>query len=411
MRVLRIIPVMNPSSGGPCQGIRNIVPELEKLGIHNEVVCLDDPREEFLKKDNFSITALGPAKGPWAFNANLVPWLQENLGRFDVVIIHALWLYHGYGFMKALKLYKKQLADQGKDIVIPRYFVMPHGMLDPYFQYAPERKIKAIRNWIYWKLIERKLINNADGVLFTCMSELLLARIPFRPYHPRKELNIGYGVQSPPPFANSMAESFLEKCPQVKNHSFILFLSRIHDKKGVDLLINAYLKIHEKSQADKNFPPNRQSVPKLVIAGPGLETEYGKRMQQLVVNDEKLRDSVLFPGMLSGDAKWGAFYLSEAFILPSHQENFGIAVVESLACGKPVLISNKVNIWQEISDLNAGIISDDTLEGTIKLLENYLLTTKEKKIEMGKQARLTYKKKFDVVEMAQQWVNVISQVI
>ncbi len=411
MRVLRIIPVMNPSSGGPCQGIRNIVPELEKLGIHNEVVCLDDPREEFLKKDNFSITALGPAKGPWAFNANLVPWLLENLGRFDVVIIHALWLYHGYGFMKALKLHTKQLADQGKDIVIPRYFVMPHGMLDPYFQYAPERKIKAIRNWIYWKLIERKLINNADGVLFTCMSELLLARIPFRPYHPRKELNIGYGVQSPPPFANSMAESFMEKCPQVKNHSFILFLSRIHDKKGVDLLINAYLKIHEKSQADKNFPPNRQSVPKLVIAGPGLETEYGKRMQQLVVNDEKLRDSVLFPGMLSGDAKWGAFYLSEAFILPSHQENFGIAVVESLACGKPVLISNKVNIWQEISDLNAGIISDDTLEGTIKLLENYLLTTKEKKIEMGKQARLTYKKKFDVVEMAQQWVNVISQVI
>jgi glycosyltransferase involved in cell wall biosynthesis len=76
--------------------------------------------------------------------------------------------------------------------------------------------------------------------------------------------------------------------------------------------------------------------------------------------------------MLEGDAKWGAFYGCEAFVLPSHQENFGISVVEALACDKPVLISSKVNIWREISEDNAGIVEEDTLEGVRRLLRLYL---------------------------------------
>ena len=91
-----------------------------------------------------------------------------------------------------------------------------------------------------------------------------------------------------------------------------------------------------------------------MIAGPGLDTAFGREMRQLA---ESLcpqpstltpQPAVFFPDMLTGDAKWGALYGCEAFVLPSHQENFGIAVVEALACGKPVLISNQVNIWREI---------------------------------------------------------------
>jgi hypothetical protein len=76
--------------------------------------------------------------------------------------------------------------------------------------------------------------------------------------------------------------------------------------------------------------------------------------------------------MLSGAAKWGALYGCEAFVLPSHQENFGIAVVEALACGKPVLISDQVNIWREIVEDGAGLVEGDTEEGVEKLLRNFL---------------------------------------
>ena len=147
MKVLRIIPSMNPASGGPCQGIRTIIPELEKAGVENEVVCLDDPGEAFLGKDSFTIYPLGPVKTPWQYSPKLAPWLVENIGKYDIVILHALWLYHGY----ALRKVARQLKSAGARV--PKIYVMPHGMLDPYFQKAGERKLKAARNWVYWKLI------------------------------------------------------------------------------------------------------------------------------------------------------------------------------------------------------------------------------------------------------------------
>ena len=407
MKVLRIIPSMNPSSGGPCRGIRNIIPELEKLGIYNEVVCLDAPLHNFLEKDGFTITSLGPSKGAWQYSPKLIPWLLDNLSRFDVVIVHALWLYHGYAFYKAFKKYKKLHNGMGRELNYPKFFVMPHGMLDPYFQQASERKIKAMRNWAYWKLIESKLVNNADGLLFTCKMELLLAREPFRPYHPKQEINIGYGVEPPPPFETTMCSAFHEKCPQVKDQPFILFLSRIHEKKGIDHLIEAYGNVLDNMQGHKKSVGGKPSFPKLVIAGPGLETPYGKKMQQLVSESGTLQESVFFPGMLTGNAKWGAFYLSEAFILPSHQENFGIAVVEALACGKPVLISNQVNIWREIIEVGGGVVEEDTTAGTQKLLEAWLrISCKEKKV-MGDQALSSYINNFSIIHAAKRFSQLV----
>jgi glycosyltransferase involved in cell wall biosynthesis len=78
------------------------------------------------------------------------------------------------------------------------------------------------------------------------------------------------------------------------------------------------------------------------------------------------------PHRLRKSEKWGVLYGCEAFVLPSHQENFGIAVVEALACGKPVLISDQVNIWREIVEDGAGIAEADTEEGVVKLLKKFL---------------------------------------
>ena len=337
---------------------------------------------------------------------------MNNFHRFDVIILHGLWQYPGYAVRKALNHFVQDQLNRGEFIKkAPKLFVMPHGMLDPYFQKATGRKLKAFRNWVYWKLIENKVVNEADGVLFTCEEELLLAREPFRPYRPKKELNVGYGITDPPKKTAAMKAAFMEKCPQLQNRPYLLFLSRIHEKKGVDLLIQAYSKIVYTSATTESPALSiakmsardcllkqyeNTEMPALVIVGPGLETPYGHQLQQIVGLSPKLKNSIHFVGMLSGDSKWGALYGCEAFILPSHQENFGIAVVEALACSKPVLISDQINIWKEIFDAGGGLITQDTLQGTVSLLNRWIELSEAHKVELKTNARKLYETKFSI---------------
>jgi len=401
MKILHIVGSMDPASGGICQGIRSGDAVMVSLGATREVVSLDDPAASFLGMDSFPIHALGPAIGPWQYAAKLKPWLIANLSRFDVFIINGLWIYPSYTAWEVMKIIRGKNRED-KKIKIPQIFVMPHGMLDPYFQIAPNRKLKAIRNWFYWKLIESKLVNNAEGVLFTCEKELLLARKTFRPYHPKKEINVGYGIIPPPLFSPDMHNSFAEKCAGINDEPFLLFISRIHKKKGVDILIESYEVMVRKALADK------KQVPKLVIAGPGLSTSFGKKMIDLANSYTNLEGLVFFPGMLAGNAKWGALYGCEAFILPSHQENFGIAVVEAMACEKAVLISDQINIMTEISSGGGAIISTDTLDGTTESLKLWLNLSIAERHIMGSRALATFKKYFDVKSSAAFFLKAIS---
>ncbi len=382
MKILRVIPSMDPKQGGPCQGIRNAIPELKKLGITTDVVSLGNPKAAYLGHDPFTIHSIGEPKTSWKYNKNLIPWLLKNFSSYDVVVVHGLWQYHSYAAIKALLTYRQSNTKS------PKVYIMPHGMLDPYFQKAPERRLKALRNDVYWKLFEKKVINQSDGVLFTCEEELLLARTTFPNYNPKKEINVGYGIQPPPKYNSNMKVALASKAPQWNGNPFLLFLSRIHPKKGVDLLIKAYL------QLDNEL----ENLPQLIIAGPN-DNDYAKEMQVLASSSPK----ILFPGMLSGDAKWGAFYESEAFVLPSHQENFGIAVVEALACAKPVLISDKVNIWREIAKGNGGIVKGDSENETYDLLKRWLLMNIIKKKEKSNSALKVYHEYFTIRKAAQQF--------
>ena len=100
--------------------------------------------------------------------------------------------------------------------------------------------------------------------------------------------------------------------------------------------------------------------------------------------------------MLQGDAKWGAFYAAEVFALPSHQENFGIAVAEALACGTPVLISNKVNIWREIAEDGVGLVEEDDLAGTTRLLERWRALSTEERMEMAAKGKPSFERRYNV---------------
>ncbi|HET8854944.1 MAG TPA: glycosyltransferase, partial [Salinimicrobium sp.] len=324
---------------------------------------------------------------PYSYCNRLESWIKENVLNFDAIIVHGLWQYSSFGSFS----FWQRLKSKGEKV--PKIYLMPHGMLDPYFQSARGRKLKAIRNYIFWHLIENKVVNGADGVLFTCQEELLLARKTFWAYKPKAELNIGYGIMPPPAYQQEFQEEFIKTCPEVKGRSYWLFLSRIHPKKGVELLAEAYLELRRQFH----------EIPDLIIAGPGLNSSYGKKLQKLSKNAP-----IYFTGMLEGSAKWGAFYGCKAFILPTHQENFGIAVVEALACGKPVLTTNKVNIWREIFNGNGGIISEDTAEGIYSMLNTWKSLREDKQRQMGINARNIYRSNFTVEKAAEKMLTSIS---
>ena len=104
--------------------------------------------------------------------------------------------------------------------------------------------------------------------------------------------------------------------------------------------------------------------------------------------------------MLTGDLKWGALRAAEVFVLPSHQENFGIAVVEALACGKPVLISNKVNIWREVQEDGAGLVADAGPDGTAALLTAWFAWSADEREALGRRARASFEKRYQVDQAA-----------
>lgn len=389
IKILRVIESMDPSYGGPCQGIRNSIPELNKLGSTNEVVSIDDENSTWPVHDTFPIYKLGPGKGPWGYAPKLLSWLKANLSHYDVVVVHGLWQYYGIAVRKAIEWLKAEKKS------VPKFYIMPHGMLDPYFQKAPERRLKAIRNLIFWNLVERKTVNAADGILFTCQEELILARKTFSGYLPKKEINVGYGILPPPEISKKDIDRFRQKNHILNGEEYFLFLSRIHPKKGLLNLINAYSVATEK----------KEQFPKLVIAGPGVSEDYGQSLYKLVQKDENLKNKVSFIGMVTGKDKWAAFYGAKAFVLPSHQENFGIAVVEALACKCPVLISDKVNIWREITKGEGGLVAEDSLEGTSSLFEEFLHLTDTKSHAMKDKAYITYQDNFTVALAAQNFLS------
>jgi len=381
---------MDPRSGGPCEGIRNVIPELESWGITHEVVCTDWLNAGYSNNDPFKTYAIGSKNPNCYFKKNLIPWLREHIPNYSLIVVHTLWGYHTYAVRKVVE----QLKNEGK-ANHTKYYIMAHGMLDPYFQIAKHRRLKAIRNIIYWELVERKVINQAEGVLFTCEAERQLARLPFRKYNPKKEINVGYGIYPPPAKSDHCSEVFLGKIKKTNNSvNYILFLSRINIKKGVDLLVEAYAKILASSDI--------HTIPDLVIAGPGIDSEFGAKILNRVKSDDKLNRKIHFPGMLTGDAKWGAFYGCEAFILPSHQENFGVAVVEALACKKVVLITNKINIHKEIENDKAGMVESDDEIGIYSLLDKWLKLDDKEKNKMSENTFDCFQKHFTIKNAALQ---------
>ncbi|MFA6203887.1 MAG: glycosyltransferase [Gallionella sp.] len=369
MKLLHLIPSLNPDYGGVVSTVLLSTVELNAMGHETEILTLDTPDSFWLKEVQTKVYALGPALGTFGYSARLVPWLKAHAHEYDALIVNGLWQYVGFAAWRALK-----------DSSTP-YFVFTHGMLDPWFKYF--YPLKHLKKWLYWPWAEYRVLRDARRVIFTCEEERLLARESFWLYC-AKEAMVPLGVPVPPADDEKFTTLFLATYPELQGKRILLFLSRIHEKKGCDLLLEAFAMVAH----------HHDDRLHLVVAGPD-QAGWVKKLQSRAAT-LGIASRITWPGMLKDDMKWGAFYAAEVFCLPSHHENFGIVVVEALACGKPVLISNKVQIWHEIVKDGAGLVDDDTLEGMQRLLNRWLSMSSADFSIMETNTLLCFQKRFQV---------------
>jgi glycosyltransferase involved in cell wall biosynthesis len=363
MRILHIVGSISPAAGGPTEAIRMLI-EHAPPGYTSEVVTIDNPAEPFLATFPFKITALGSAKNSWYVPA-LTTWLRANRDRFDGIMLHGLWTYTGIATLRAIAGHKP-------------YVVFTHGMLDPYFKKT--FPAKHAKKWIFWQIFQNRILRNATRVLFTTQIEETLAQQSFKNWK-WNPLVVALGAEPPPHDPAISIPAFYALCPEAQGHSFLLFLGRIHPKKGPDLLLEAFAAIND---------PNLH----VVMAGPDANN-YRAELQTFAERNN-IAARIHWPGMLQGEVKWGAFAACEAFVLTSHQENFGIAVVEALACAKPVLISDQINIAPDIAADGCGLVQPDTLTGATQLLKDWLALTPTQRATMSQQALRTFATRYDM---------------
>lgn len=382
MKILRVIASLNPTGGGPSEGVRRIDAVLNRLGHITDVVTLDSPNNSGHDYPG-QVFDLGPSFGGYGYNPRIVRWLRENAKNYDAVVVNGIWQYHSFAAWRALA-----------GGTVP-YFVYTHGMLDPWFK--KNYPIKHLKKCLYWPWADYRVLRDAAGVLFTCEEEMLLAPQSFSLYSAKAHV-VKYGSARPPENTTEIRSAFLDLYPDLRNKRLLLYLGRIHEKKGCDILIEAFSRI---AHLDENVV--------LIMAGPD-QTGLGDKLRE-VSRLHGVEERVRWPGMLQGNVKWGAFYSSELFVLPSHQENFGIAVAEALACSLPVLISNKVNIWREINEDGVGLVGNDDLVDTENNLRLWISMASERRMAMSKQASVTYEERYTVEQMANSLVEVISKTI
>ena len=343
LHVLHVITRLAPSEGGPPEMLRQLAANYRAIGDTLEVATLDDPSAPYLAQCRFPVHALGPGHSKYGLSRRMLRWLHANASRFDLIVINNVWLFPAVAAWLA-----------ATRAGVP-YAVFTHGALDVFFK--KRYPLKHLKKMLYWPL-QYQILKKASAVLFTSELERELALASFRP-NQWTSVVVPYGTNRPEGDPEVQLAAFHAAVPELRGRRFLLFLSRIHEKKGCDLLVDAFARVAaEYPEVD------------LVIAGPdqmGLQSGL-----QIRAARAGIANRVFWPGMLQGSAKYGAFRAAEAFVLPSHQENFGIVVAEALACGTPVLISNQVNIWREILESGVGLVEPDTLAGTEQLLRRWL---------------------------------------
>jgi glycosyltransferase involved in cell wall biosynthesis len=379
LKILQLVHTLDPSVGGVAASVLALSQGLARRGHKLDIVVLDDSASSWLADIALPIHALGAGLTSYRYSSKLLPWLKKQGGDYDRVIVNGIWQYLSFA---AWRRYA------GSSIP---YYVFPHGMLDPWFKET--FPLKHLKKWLYWPWAEYRVLRDAAAVIFTSEEERSQARKSFWLYRCREKVS-PLGVEAPPISSNAKSE-FLSRYPQLQNTRIFLFLGRLHPKKGCDMLLEAFAQMRSNDSIS------------LILAGPdqvGWESDLRRQVTRL-----NLTNRVVFTGMLEGSMKQGAFANAEAFVLPSHQENFGISVVEALAASVPVLVSNRVNIWREIEADRAGYVESDDLAGTTRLLQNWIGTAPAEREMVRQNARRCFEQRFEVDRAVDSLLQILNE--
>jgi glycosyltransferase involved in cell wall biosynthesis len=386
LKILQLVHTLDPSVGGVAAAVLALSRGLARRGHKLDVVVLDEPDvvaavADRGPADNITVHALGSGLTSYRYSRTLRPWLRQHGGDYDRVIVNGIWQYLSFA---AWRRYA------GSSVP---YYVFPHGMLDPWFKET--FPLKHLKKWLYWPWAEYRVLRDAAAVIFTAEEERFQARKSFWLYRCREKVS-PLGVEAPPISSNAKSE-FLSRYPQLQNSRNFLFLGRLHPKKGCDILLEAFARFRSNDSIS------------LILAGPdqvGWESDLRRQVTRL-----NLTNRVVFTGMLEGSMKQGAFANAEAFVLPSHQENFGISVVEALAVSVPVLISNRVNIWREIEADRAGYVESDDLAGTTRLLQRWIDTAPAEREMIRQNARRCFEQRFEINRAVDSLLQILNETL
>jgi glycosyltransferase involved in cell wall biosynthesis len=374
MKILHVISSIDLRTGGPATALAGLSIAQLRAGLDVRVVSTFGANEKTdladrLASEGIKTCVVGPVAPPLGKHPDLYSTLADAIGDSDIVHIHAVW-----------EEVQHQAACIARVLGRP-YIFRPCGMLDPWSLRQGKWKKK-----IYMALRLRKDLNGAAALHFTTQTESDLV----------KPLKLSPGSIVEPngvhldEFDVLPARGlFRSRYPQIGDAPLIVFLSRVHHKKGLDLLIPAFARL-----------PQNDAM--LVIAGPDADG-YGEEVRKMIV-ENNVEKRVIFTGMLYGPDRVAALADADLFCLPSYQENFGIAVVEALAAGTPVVISDQVNLFNDVLAARVGGVVPCKVEPLTEELNRWL-SDAELRSRAAAAARPFVWQRYDWKQIAQRWAE------
>lgn len=331
-KVLHVIPSVGPARGGPSMAVRAMAHGLALIGVDVHVLTTDDNGRDRLQiphavpviEDDVTYRYFPRQTHVYQFSWPLARWLARHVQDYDLLHIHTLFAYPTIA-----------AAHWARARHIP-YIVRPLGTLN---RWGIETRRPLLKK-LSMRCFERRILSNAAVVHFTSEQERLEAQAAGIG---NPSIVIANPVHTPASSRNA-AGQFFAQYPDLSGRPILLFLSRLDRVKGLDLLLPAFAKL-------------RAQLPEaaLVIAGAGdPEFVAGLRQQAARLG---IAAAITWTGLLGDEQKRAAFDAADMFVLPSYSENFGLAAAEALACGLPVVVSDRVAIHHEIQHEQAGLIT------------------------------------------------------
>lgn len=365
MRILHVAQALSQNLGGVQTVLRELARAQSETGLEVDVVStnIDAPRGVlpaapncFIKADGVRFRYCSVQFRPLLLSLDLKSFIDRNVTSYDIIHVHGLYRFP-----------PTYAAHQARRHGVP-YVISPHGALDPYL-YDKSTVGSVLLKRLYERWFDLPNLHAAGAIHYTAEEERRRASF-LGIQAPSFVVPIGLDwkrYRALPERGALRGQWGLGKAPMV------LFLGRLHFKKGLDLLIPA-------------FDTLRRQVPnvQLVIAGPEND-DYGRKVRGWV-SERRLEAVVRFVGPLNGADVVQAYVDADVFVLPSYTENFGMTVVESLACTCPVVISDQVSIHAEVAAAGAGLVTRCDASEVANALAT-LLGNAERRRTMGANGR------------------------